>query len=72
MRGHKTTVELDMEVLERARAVLGTTTIRDTLDAALREVDRFGALRRAADAVLEGGHRLATPGEVTRLRKPRR
>lgn len=68
--GRRITVELDMEALEKARRILGTRTIRETVDAALREVVRSAALRRAADAVRVGGG-LALPGEVARLRKPR-
>lgn len=34
----KTTLEIDDEVLSEARRVLGTDGIKDTVDAALREV----------------------------------
>jgi Arc/MetJ family transcription regulator len=37
--------EIDPDLLDAARSVLGTTTIRDTIDAALREVVRDQAVR---------------------------
>jgi Arc/MetJ family transcription regulator len=40
---HRTTLELDEAVLTRARAVLGTKGIKDTIDEALREVLRRDA-----------------------------
>lgn len=42
----KTTLEIDDEVLEDARRVLGTRGIKDTVDAALREVRVQDARRR--------------------------
>src|SRR5918996_2234033 len=46
---HRTTVDVDVDAFERARALLGTRGYRDTIDRALREVDRQAALRRAGD-----------------------
>ena len=51
---HKTTVEIDLEQLERAQAALKTDGIKDTVNAALREVSRKAALEEAADYVLAG------------------
>ena len=51
---HKTTVEIDLEQLERAQAALKTEGIKDTVNAALREVSRRAALQDAADYVLAG------------------
>lgn len=34
----KTSIEIDKDIAERAAAILGTTTLRDTVDASLREV----------------------------------
>jgi Arc/MetJ family transcription regulator len=38
--GHvsKTSVEVDQDILRQAAAILGTRTLRETIDAALREV----------------------------------
>ena len=41
----KTSVEIDQEKLNRAREILGTTSIRDTIEAAFREVIRVAAVR---------------------------
>ena len=51
---HKTTVEIDLEQLERAQAALKTEGIKATVNAALREVSRKAALQDAADYVLAG------------------
>lgn len=72
---HRTTVELDMHALRRARDVLGTSTIRETIDRALHEVDRFAALRRAADTIRSGGLRelnIVRPEDLPDLRKVER
>jgi len=34
----KTSVEVDRDIVRRAAEILGTTTLRDTIDASLREV----------------------------------
>jgi len=34
----KTSVEIDRDIASQAAAILGTTTLRDTIDGALREV----------------------------------
>ncbi len=34
----KTSVEVDRDIVRQAAAVLGTSTLRETIDAALREV----------------------------------
>ena len=41
----KTSVEIDLDKLHRAREILGTESIRDTIDAAFREVIRVAAVR---------------------------
>jgi Arc/MetJ family transcription regulator len=68
---HRTTVDLDMQAIERAQEVLGTTTIRETIDRALHEVVRQRALQRAADVVREGKLNLVTPEDLTELRRVR-
>ena len=66
----RTTVELDMALVQRAQEVLGTKTIRETIDEALREVDRRDALRRGAEMINKGGLNLATPEDLAQLRRP--
>jgi Arc/MetJ family transcription regulator len=43
--GHRTLVEIDPELLDSAKGILGTTTIKETVDRALREVVRTKAIR---------------------------
>ena len=63
MSMHKTTVEVDLDELARAQSVLGTRGVKDTLNAALREVNRKAALTTAADLVRAGAFHV--PGETT-------
>jgi Arc/MetJ family transcription regulator len=67
----RTTVELDLEAVRRAQELLGTSTIRETIDRALREVDRHAALRAGADLIRGGRLEIVRPGDVPRLRKSR-
>jgi len=41
----KTSVDLDMDKLDRVREILGTESIRETISAAFREVIRMAAVR---------------------------
>jgi hypothetical protein len=41
----KTSVDIDMDKLERVREILGTESIQDTINAAFREVIRIAAVR---------------------------
>jgi hypothetical protein len=50
----KTTVEIDIEQLRTAQEHLHTRGVKDTVNAALREINRRAALAGAADYVLEG------------------
>lgn len=68
---HRTTVDIDVEAFERARELLGTRGYRDTIDRALREVDRRAALRRAADAIRQGGLNIVRPEDLPKLRRAR-
>jgi Arc/MetJ family transcription regulator len=47
----KTTIEIDTSVLRQAQLALGTTTIKATVDASLREVVRKKQLQALADAL---------------------
>lgn len=42
----KTSVDIDEDLVKRARSVLGTSSIKATIDAALREVLRAEARRQ--------------------------
>jgi len=47
----KTTIEIDEKALKAAQRALGTTTIKGTVDASLKEVVRQRQLRELADAL---------------------
>jgi Arc/MetJ family transcription regulator len=68
---HRTTVELDLTAVRRAQRLLGTTTIRETIDRALREVDRHAALREGAELIRAGGINIVQPEDVPKLRRAR-
>lgn len=50
----KTSVEIDLDKLNRTREILGTESIRDTIDAAFREVIRVAAVRDLVALAEEG------------------
>jgi len=69
---HRTTIDLDVEALEDAKALLGTTGYRDTVDAALREVVRIAKLRRLADRIRRGEDLgFPSPEELHQIRHER-
>ena len=68
---HKTTVEIDTDELQRAEATLGTRGIKDTVNGALREVNRRAALESAAEYVLAGSLGLPDETELSGWREPR-
>ena len=47
----KTSVDVDDRLLEQVRGVLGTSSIKETIDRALREVMRVEARRREITAL---------------------
>ena len=51
----KTLVDIDPDLLAAAAAVLGTTTKKDTVNAALAEVARIAAAREHIDWLASGG-----------------
>ena len=65
----RTTVDLDLTELEGAKEILGTRTARDTINAALREVNRRARLARAAAIIARGDLDVITPDELEALRQ---
>lgn len=64
----KTSVEIDLEKLNRTREILGTDSIRETIDAAFREVIRVAAVRDLVALADEGAFQaLLEPGAEERL-----
>ncbi|WP_431965347.1 hypothetical protein [Nocardia sp. bgisy134] len=50
----KTSVDVDMAKLDRAKEILGTETLRDTIDAAFREVIRIDSVRKLVSLAEDG------------------
>ena len=67
----KTSLVIDREKVAEAKEILGTTTIVDTVDAALDEVIRLAARRRVLDRIRRDGGIGPSPRELHRLRQPR-
>ncbi len=67
----KTTVDVDRRLADEAAAILGTRSLKDTVNVALREVIRAEGRREFAEAILTGRHSVPTPEEVARSKAPR-
>lgn len=64
----RTTVDLDLTELAEAKKYLGTRTTVDTINGALRKVNRQARLARAAALIAEGELDVITPDELAALR----
>lgn len=49
----KTSVDIDERLIEQAKVLLGTVSIKETIDSALREVVRMNARRQEIRALTE-------------------
>ena len=67
----KTSMVIDREKVARAREILGTKTIAETVDAALDEVIRNAARQRLMERIRREGGIGPSPAELRRLRRPR-
>jgi hypothetical protein len=67
----KTSLVIDREKVAKAREILGTKTLAETVDAALDEVIALAARRRIMDRIRRDGGIGPTPAELRRLREPR-
>ena len=67
----KTSLVIDREKLARAKKILGTETIAETVDAALDNVIDFDARRRLMERIVRDGGIGPSPEELRRLRDPR-
>ncbi len=67
----KTSLAIDREKLAEAKAILGTRTIAETVDAAFDEVIALAARRRILERIRSSktGGLGPTPEEVDRLRR---
>lgn len=68
---HRTTIDLEVAAFERARRALGTEGYKDTVNEALRAVDRRDRLRQGADLIRSGKLETVTPEDLEILRKSR-
>jgi hypothetical protein len=66
----KTSLRVDREKIEEARRLLGTSTIADTVDAALDEVINLARRRRVLERIRKNGGLGPSPAELRRLRTP--
>ena len=66
----KTTVDVDTKAADEAARILGTKTLKDTVNAALREILAAERRRRLAERVESGELPAPTPDELARLRAP--
>lgn len=67
----KTTVDVDRELADQAAEILGTKSLKDTVNAALFQVLRTEGLRELAEAVRNGTLSVPTPEEYRKLREPK-
>jgi Arc/MetJ family transcription regulator len=67
----KATVDVDRELANEAAEILGTTTLKETVNAALGEVVRSERLCELAEAVRNGTLAVPTVEEDRRLREPK-
>ncbi len=67
----KTTVDVNRELADEAAEILGTKSLKDTVNGALREVVAAARRRRLAERIREGTLPVPTPEEYRKLREPR-
>jgi Arc/MetJ family transcription regulator len=67
----KTTIDVDKMLAAEAAEILGTRTLKDTVNLALQEVVRQQLLRDLAREVREGTLPVPTEEEYRRLREPK-
>lgn len=67
---HRTTVEIDLDELRAAERNLGTRGYKETLNAALEDVNRRAALDRAVRYLEEGRESVPRWDALERSRRP--
>jgi hypothetical protein len=66
----KTTVDVDRQLAARAAEILGTETLKDTVNSAMLEVVRQQLRRELADDIRAGRLAVPTPAEIARTKEP--
>jgi Arc/MetJ family transcription regulator len=69
-KADKTSLVIDREKVEKAKRILGTTTIAETVDAALQDVIDVARRRRLMERIVREGGIGPSPEELRRLREP--
>lgn len=67
----KTSIDIDRDAADEAAEILGTKTLKDTVDAALREVVNAKHRHDLADRILAGTLPVPTQEEYVELRRPK-
>ena len=67
----KTSIDIDREAADEAAEILGTKTLKETVDAALREVVSAEHRRQLAEDILAGMLAVPTPEEAARAKLPK-
>ena len=67
----KTTVDVDRELADEAAAILGTRSLKDTVNTALREVVAAKYRRQLADRIRAGTLAVPSQQEYEELRRPK-
>lgn len=67
----KTTIDVDREAAREAADLLGTRTLKETVNRSLREIVRAEHRRRLAEEILAGTLPVPSLEEVARLREPK-
>jgi Arc/MetJ family transcription regulator len=67
----KTTIDVDRELADEVAEILGTETLKDTVNAALSEVRRAELRRRLAARVRNGTLPVPTIAELREMRAPK-
>ncbi len=67
----KTTVDVDRKLAEEAAEILGTKSLKDTVNGALREIVNVELRRQLAEQVRNGTLPVPTHEEYEELRRPK-
>ncbi len=67
----KTTVDVDRELADEVAEILGTRSLKDTVNGALREVVDAELRRQLAEQIRQGTLPVPTEEEYRRLREPK-
>lgn len=67
----KTTVDVDRELAREAAEILGTRSLKDTVNTALREIVNARYRRHLADRIRAGTLDVPTHEEYEELRRPK-